>query len=139
MFWKPLYCFFFGFNLPLRAKCPSCSGWLAYLSFSTMLCICFPLMCLFRLVSLLQMPVFKLLPLGQILPSLRMQIKCHSHLQGAFSDPSVNRAKVVQMLITPTSQNHLVTYLLFLSLLAFNFVCPSLISLLNSSVLRDPC
>lgn len=126
MFSKPLYYFFIGFNLLRPAICPSCSGWLVYLSFSTMLGIWFPVMDLLRLVSLFNMPVFKLLPPSQILPFLSMQIKRHSHLQGASSDPPVNRAKALQMFITPTSQNQLVTYLVFLSLLAFNFVCLSL-------------
>lgn len=78
-------------------------------------------------LALFNMPVFKLLPPSQILPFLSMQIKRHSHLQGASSDPPVNRAKALQMFITPTSQNLVfLTYLVFLSLLAFNFVCLSL-------------
>lgn len=54
---------------------------------------------LIQVVSLPNMPVFKLFPLSHILPSPNMQIKSHSQLHGAFSDVQASRAVTLQILL----------------------------------------
>lgn len=54
---------------------------------------------LIQVVSLPNMPIFKLFPLSHILASLNMQIKSHSHLHGAFSDVQASRAVTLQILL----------------------------------------
>lgn len=96
---------FIGLNLSSSDKCPSCCGWLAYLLFPNIVYIyhC-PCSMLIQVVSLPNMPVFKLFLLSHILPSPNMQIKSHSYVLGAFLDVQASRAFTLKYCYTSFSK-----------------------------------